>query len=565
MTSSSTSNGWHERPGPAVTGRLWPLIAIPLVLCALGLGIARFDVFHSYREYVGRETVPETLTRSGRTGKELRLLDYRPIDGVRLEGFDNTPPPEAMPSTVILEPEVVRSGLPIISVVVDSQDLLDRDTGLITNYEKRGRGWERPAYASYFRYGELVWATGAGLRVHGGKSRAMTDKSFRLHFRELYGLTSLQRDLVFGGTGTPIGSLVIHNDRRTRHSDDGNVDWHYTNPIAYEIAERIGCITVATQPVSFYLNGVYQGPYVLKERITTDFLMARFGHDDFFLSDTKSDDDTSPLIQGSERELRELIEWPAQAPAPLSMAEVERKVDLANLTNWFISILYAGTTDPFQGAVARDRTDPDGRWFWINWDMDHSFMDLYSQVPNPWEVDNFTGVSAIIGNERPRPLLFDRLRTESPEYRAYFLARLTEVLNHELTPEFMEALIQRYEATAAAFGIEDRAYLQTLRDYAAHRPAVLRAQMERYFASGPSYKLTVDPADSVHLKVNSRDVNKRYQGWYFANTPVEIEIVDGTAPPKVTWSLNGRKLQSREGPLEIILSSDTVVGIVPSN
>jgi hypothetical protein len=488
MTSSSTSNGWHERPGPAVTGRLWPLIAIPLVLCALGLGIARFDVFHSYREYVGRETVPETLTRSGRTGKELRLLDYRPIDGVRLEGFDNTLPPEAMPSTVILEPEVVRSGLPIISVVVDSQDLLDRDTGLITNYEKRGRGWERPAYASYFRDGELVWATGAGLRVHGGKSRAMTDKSFRLHFRELYGLTSLQRDLVFGGTGTPIGSLVIHNDRRTRHSDDGAVDWHYTNPIAYEIAERIGCITVATQPASFYLNGVYQGPYVLKERITRDFLVARFGHDDFFLSDTKSDDDTSPLIQGSERELRELIEWPAQAPAPLSMAEVERKVDLASLTNWFISILYAGTTDPFQGAVARDRTDPDGRWFWINWDMDHSFMDLYSQVPNPWEVDNFTGVSAIVGNRRPRTLLFDRLRTESPEYRAYFLARLTEVLNHELTPEFMEALIQRYEATAAAFGIEDRAYLQTLRDYAAHRPAVLRAQMDRYFSSGPSYK-----------------------------------------------------------------------------
>lgn len=190
-----------------------------------------------------------------------------------------------------------------------------------------------------------------------------------------YGAQSLSRNLIFGGANIPVRSLVIHNDLRTREDGEASTDWHFVNPIAYEIAKRIGCITTATKPVQFYLNGVYQGPYVLTERVSTpNFLASRLGHDDFFLADTESDDGTSTLKQGSDTELSELNDWSHSARTPLSMAGVDEKVNLRNLTDWFISILYSGTTDALQGMIARDRAGKDTRWFWINWDMDQSLI-----------------------------------------------------------------------------------------------------------------------------------------------------------------------------------------------
>jgi hypothetical protein len=302
---------------------------------------------------------------------------------------------------------------------------------------------------------------------------------------------------------------------------------------------------------------------VLKEHITADFLVARFGHDDFFLADTKDDSQSSPLKQGSERELREVIEWPQRARAPLSVSKVEERFDLDNMTNWFVSVLYSATTDAVQGAVARDRSKPDGRWFWINWDMDHAFMDFYAQATEPWQIDQLEDRrgNPLARSNDSRVVLFHRLRTESEEYRLRFLSRLTEVLNHELTVEFMEDLIDRYDQTAAAFGIEEREYLQSLRPFAEHRPAVLREQMDTYFSSGPSYRFTVSAPVSLGLKVDGRDIAGRYTGWYFTETPARIDIGDPARLAQTRWMINGQELDPARIPSEFVLSADTLLEI----
>jgi hypothetical protein len=338
--------------------------------------------------------------------------------------------------------------------------------------------------------------------------------------------------------------------------------------LAYEIAARIGCITPATKPVQFYLNGVYQGPYVLTERVSTpDFLVSRLGHDDFFLADTKSDDGTSTLKQGGDTELSELYDWSRSSRAPLSMAEVDEKVNLRQLTDWFISILYSGTTDAFQGMIARDRAGKDTRWFWVNWDMDQSFMDYYSQAPVPWELDTFTGRGASITtrDRDVRAVIFNRLRLESPEYRRYFLSRLVQVLNHELTPGYLDGVIGRYERTAVDFGIQDLSIFATLRNYVANRPAVLRSQMNTYLASGPSYRLTVEGPASLGLMVDDQKIGNRYSGWYFTDTPARIEIGNPALAAQAIWLINGKVSSPGEPYKEIKLSGETVVQIRPGN
>jgi hypothetical protein len=236
-------------------------------------------------------------------------------------------------------------------------------------------------------------------------------------------------------------------------------------------------------------------------------------------------------------------------------------VDIANLMNWFISVIYSATTDPFQGLVARDRTRKDSRWFWINWDMDHSFMDFYAQGPNPWEIDNFDGVSAITRSKDPRAIIFDRLRLESPEFRVLFLSRLVSILNHELTTDFTADLIQRYEDIAIASGIEDRRFLSSLRMFAQHRPGAIRNQMNTYFSSGPGYQLTVTAPDSLGLEIDGHQHQGRYSGWYFNETPVQIKIGDRDEIEEITWIVNGRAMASGQQQLAINLDADTNVQI----
>ena len=93
------------------------------------------------------------------------------------------------------------------------------------------------------------------------------------------------------------------------------------------------------------------------------------------------------------------------------------------------------THDAFQAPNQfRDERRPGAKWFWINWDMDASFIE--------WNHDTFQASLERVGEGRrgrrsnePRPYLLTRLLKEDPEYRAYFASLFDEMLNHRVTPD----------------------------------------------------------------------------------------------------------------------------------
>jgi hypothetical protein len=78
-----------------------------------------------------------------------------------------------------------RYTLPLISLVTDSLNLFDDDTGIYVpgnsydgfnfrtaNFYQRGMEWERPVHIEFFEAdGGTILAQNAGLRIHGGFSR----------------------------------------------------------------------------------------------------------------------------------------------------------------------------------------------------------------------------------------------------------------------------------------------------------------------------------------------------------------------------------------------------------
>ena len=446
--------------------------------------------------------------------------------------------PEDMPSTRLVSPAQRVAGHPIMSIAVDRDDLLDPRRGVLIHPMERGRAWERFAYASFFDDARLVFASGAGLRVHGGRSRVgSVNKSFSLRFRRRYGVSEMPSQLVFGEPASRLERLIVHNDVR---QDRLGRQWQFMNPLAYDIAARIGSLTPRTLPVRMLLNGDSQGVYVLTEPIDGAFFEARFGHRDF-------------EMETSATSVR-LREWAASA-TPFTMATVSTKVDLENLTHWVISILFCGTTDIWQGTLARDRTEAQERWFWVTWDMDHSFMDVYQRARVPWEINTF---ASLLGKPDARSRILGRLLQEDPAYREYFVQSVTDALNHRITPQFLSERLSRYRIIAGVYGLPDQEFLGILERFLAERPGHVRRLVQQQVGTGPVFPVRVQSSGGAVLEVDGHPTAGPYEGHYFRGMRLSLVVPAERRSTFRGWTINGAPAGAAptlslrvESPLEI--------------
>ena len=447
--------------------------------------------------------------------------------------------PADMPSTRAVPLREVAAGYPVLSIAADRDDLLHPERGLLTHPMERGRDWERFAYASFLNRGQLVFASGAGLRVHGGRSRLGSEKkSFSLRFRRRYGDPGVPAEIFFGRPASDLERLVVHNDLR---QDRTGRRWQFVNPLAYDIAAKIGAITARTLPVRFILNGESQGVYVLTEPIDPAFFEARFGHRDFHFEHSE----TSILLR----------HWSVNTE-PFTMAAASTRVDLENLTRWVISILFCGTTDIWQGTLARDLRSPREEWFWIAWDMDHSFMDLYQRASVPWEIDTF---SSLLGKPDARSRILGRLLEQDPKYREYFVQTVTDALNHRITPEFLSERLNHYRILAGRYELAEQEFLDITERFLAERPARVRELVQQYIGAGEIREVRVRTSAGVPLEIDGYRTEGDYSGRYFEGSSVSVAIPTDARSRFQGWTVNETRLPDAnpvlvlrvDGPLEI--------------
>ena len=433
--------------------------------------------------------------------------------------------PSQFPSTLVVPPFESPPSGSLLSVYTEDRYLHDPDYGLLANPTRRGRAWEHPATVSYFEDGDLRFASNVGLRVHGGASRTGSPvQSFRLYFRPEYTSGQLPPGTLFGGRADPLTRLLALNDLRR---DLRGRWWHLVNPLAYDIARRIGALTPETHPAAFMLNGELQGLYVLTEHVRRPFLVSRFGHDDFDRADTGL----------RQRWMREVMSAPS-----FTMADAADWLDVDSLTRWFISIVFCGTSDPYQAVMFRDRTQPDARWFWVNWDMDHSFMDFFRRDLAPWSQDSFSGTLRWPAFEAR---VVRRLIDDDPLYREYLAGAFLDALNYRTTPAFLDERYRHYRAVAEQFGLEDRRYLTILAEFLAYRPTYVRGMVVRHLNLDPLHRVRLEGPPGVAFRIDDRPVASGFSGWYRQGTEVAVELAE-TTDRFLHWSVGGRRVASRE-------------------
>jgi len=198
----------------------------------------------------------------------------------------------------------------------------------------------------------------------------------------------------------------------------------------------------------------------------------------------------------------------------------------------------------YQGPIVLDRTTPDAKWFWINWDMDGAWDSgveperehiwqqengIYNVMMNP-ERDRDNPKTARYQNEDARPILFRRLHHEDPLFRQYFERLFTDVMNHKLTPDYLEHWFQRRSQEILAIHPETKPFLEEkLHPFITHRADYLRELMQTYFGAAQSVACTVEGMEDTKARIDGFDHAGNYTGWYFKGATITITLTDDKA------------------------------------
>ena len=438
--------------------------------------------------------------------------------------------------------------LPVISLVVEPEDLWDAERGIYTNPEGRGAAWERPAHVTYFEErGQSGFQTAAGVRIHGQASRTYDKKSFRLYFRNRYGNGRLDYPLWPGSDVNSFNRLILHDGGQDIALFSAN--WTLLrSALMAELSQHTSTLTPQNRPVLLFVNGQPWGIYRLRERVDASFFETYYGPGKFDLLD-------SPLR--SENDPRVVEEWNAlmQYVAEHDLADpghyvtVQAEVNIDSLIDQAILQMYAANNDwPLHNELMWRRSGPTGRWQWILWDVDYSFgLSPLSDV----EFDMVQWILQPANDDQEYSGRLLRRLYDNDEFRNRFLTRLADLLNTSLQAESVVAHIARLEAELEDDIVYEiarwsspgnwRANVEYLRHFARQRPEILRRQVVDGFSLSGTAVLTFDQpaAGEGTVFVNGRPLpTLPHQGIYFQDTTIQIAAVAEPGYGFVGWQLD---------------------------
>lgn len=324
---------------------------------------------------------------------------------------------------------------PVISIWVDPIDLHSKQRGILENFEKKGRLWERASFVTYYEKGAKRFASYAGLRLHGGDSRKKKykEKSLRLHFRKSYEEPFFLKGLkITLGDDTPVKRLVLHKDN----------NHHFVADLSFSIIKQIGGWAPNIKPVVVYLNGKMMGYQYMVEQLSDEQLTKYYGHEDFIYYNLKGDNSDF-----AHQRYQSLITWIKHAPTPLDINEFKEIFDIENFTANILSIIYTGSSDWAQGILTKDMRDPKSKWKFIAWDFDRAFWPWDPIVKAREQNSQIDGFHVIIDSYKRalRSRILRRLFNESSEYVDYFFSKVDDLFEKQLTKEFFDRKFGEYE------------------------------------------------------------------------------------------------------------------------
>ena len=286
-------------------------------------------------------------------------------------------------------------GFPVISIVGDKRYFTDPKIGLDCDGDgtngKTGNGqdwprnynqpWDRPVNFSMIGTdGEMLFNQDVNIKVSGGWTRSQSERSFKLKSNKVFdGLNHLDYPFFPQKPFIRSKSILLRNG--------GNDIWvhnsRFMDPALQTIIQRSG-IDVDVQsyvPIIEYVNGKCRGVLNLREPNNEKFAYANFGYDDEELDLFENFN----FKLGTPDVLNRIFELGAHINDEGAYDELATLLDIDEFTNWMAVELFLGNEDWPDNNIKAYRSQHDGRYRFICFDLDYSFGLRYNTTnDNPF-------------------------------------------------------------------------------------------------------------------------------------------------------------------------------------
>jgi len=467
--------------------------------------------------------------------------------------YQATPPRFKDPKNINNQTLKNKPHWPIVSITVDDEYLYDPEIGILVNRGHNDNKWERKAHVEIIKDNHSVFQSAIGLRVHGGKRRfKQAYNDFRVYFREEFGAAKLPDNLLFDNKNIPIRTLILK-------TTDWPVGYPMNNPLAYDLADHIGCISPQTRLVEIYLNNRSLGMGFATEHQSRKQWQHHVGHKDFGFYKYKGN------VSEEDNRIYHRYFWETtRSPDRLSMSRVGEKIDLDNLSLQIIIWGFCGTTDFCQGTGVIDLVDPKAKLHWIIWDMDHSFYDFWGVTRKSkrksWQQSSMRLLYGKEADVCGRTILFTRLMKESQEYRHNFIKLATETLNHKLTQELLLSRVDYYKTMLKSFGKPHEEYITILQKFMRKRPDHFRKRMAYNLQLNGPHRLDVTLPGNRTIEIDGYSYQGSYSGGYFHDYPCTLNLKGANSKKFLYWLVDGKRIKGT--PLTIQVKRDVTVEAV---
>jgi len=291
------------------------------------------------------------------------------------------------------------------------------------NYFCHGSAWEKPVHIEYFeKNGELVFSQDAGVRIHGGGTRAAAQKSLRLYAREKYGKKYFKCRLLPGRNVDKYKRFIL----RTTMGAWG-APTVIKDVLAHAIAKNLDVDYQEYSPVIVFINGEYWGIHTIRDRIDERYIEYLYNIDKdsvMFYEDNQSDFfsilkyiDSHDLADDSNYEY------------------VKERIDIDNYIDYNIIELFLKNFDwPVGNFKIWRPIAKGGKWRWIFFDLDGALGKPrdYNMLQHATLND-----SSVVWPNPPASTFLFRNLLKNRTFRSNFISRYSELLNMEFKSYIM--------------------------------------------------------------------------------------------------------------------------------
>ncbi len=429
------------------------------------------------------------------------------------------------------------SGLPVISLSADPDDLFDPATGIYTRFNE---DLERPAHVEFFEDDKRPgFSEDCGINITGSQSANWAQKSIAVKFKEDYGVSGIDYPLFPDFRVNTFKSFVLRNS--------GN-DWQYTHirdALMQSLVRDLDVDYQEYRPAVTFINGEYWGIYNIREKISEHYVANRHGVDP---DNIDMIENRRTVLHGDSLHYSRLIDFMStqDMSAPAAVDTMDAMVDLDECILYYAAQAYYDNMDwPGTNIKFWRERSPAGKWRWILFDLDFGF-GLYAH--GAWE-DHvqfmFSTVETRYSNP-PWATFFQRKMVENPVIRNRFINQVADLLNTNFKST---TVVSAIEAMAGRISGEIGRHRQRwslsgestakMITFANDRPAYLRDHMRQYFKCGADGRIMVTATEGGMVSLNTlrlQTADLPFSGIYFQGNSVHLKAVPKPGYRFAGWS-----------------------------